>query len=383
VQEIWRSQGPLIVTVLALAAGFVAVGLVYRALRRAGRRVPILAAVARRTHKPAQVLTAILVALVAVQLTTRTGAWRGPLLHGLVLGAIGAGAWLVATLVRAAEEKVLAHMVVSRGHGVAARRARTQVTLLRRIAIAVVVLLAVGAGLSTFETVRGLGTSVLASAGLVGVIGGLAAQSMLSNLFAGLQLAFGDRLRIDDVVVVEGEWGRVEELTLGYVVVRIWDERRMILPTSYFTTTPFVNWTRSGSQIHGTVELDVDWDVPVAEMREEFQRYVSRHPLWDGRSASLQVTEATGGRVRVRAVVSAADAGKVWDLRCDVREHLVEWVRSRRPQALPRTRTELTVVTEPAGKAPPAPRDRQPLTREEPDRKPPEPRQPSAERPDA
>src|SRR5690606_39270456 len=217
---------------------------------------------------------------------------------------------------------------------------------------------AVGAGLSTFETVRGLGTSVLASAGLVGVIGGLAAQSMLSNLFAGLQLAFGDRLRIDDVVVVEGEWGRVEELTLGYVVVRIWDERRMILPTSYFTTTPFVNWTRSGSQIHGTVELDVDWDVPVAEMREEFQRYVSQHPLWDGRSASLQVTEATGGRVRVRAVVSAADAGKVWDLRCDVREHLVEWVRSRRPQALPRTRTELTVVTEPAGKAPPAPRDR-------------------------
>src|SRR5690606_41941211 len=137
-----------------------------------------------------------------------------------------------------------------------------------------------GAGLSTFETVRGLGTSVLASAGLLGVVGGLAAQSTLSNLFAGMQLAFGDRLRIDDVVVVEGEWGRVEELTLGYVVIRIWDERRMILPTSYFTTTPFVNWTRSGADIHRTVELDVDWTVPVAELREEVGRDVSQHPLW-------------------------------------------------------------------------------------------------------
>ncbi|HLV58960.1 MAG TPA: mechanosensitive ion channel domain-containing protein [Natronosporangium sp.] len=380
-QDIWRSQGPLIVTVLALVAGFVVVGLVYRALRRAGRHVPILAMVARRTHQPAQILVAILVALVAVQLTTRTGAWRGPLLHGLVLGAIAAGAWLVVTLLRVAEEKVLAYMLGPGRDGVAARRARTQVTLLRRVAIAVVVLVAVGAGLSTFETVRGLGTSVLASAGLLGVVGGLAAQSTLSNLFAGMQLAFGDRLRIDDVVVVEGEWGRVEELTLGYVVIRIWDERRMILPTSYFTTTPFVNWTRSGADIHGTVELDVDWTVPVAELREELRRYVSQHPLWDGRSVSLQVTEATGGRVRVRALLSAADGGKIWGLRCDVREHLVEWVRTRHPQALPRTRTELTVVSDPPDEAPPAPHDRHAPTREEPDRQPPEPRRPSARRP--
>jgi small-conductance mechanosensitive channel len=342
VWQLWQAQGPLIVTVVALVAGFVAVGLVYRLLRRAARRLPLVVEGGRRAHKAAQLLVAVLVALAAVSTTTDAGAWRAPLLHGLLLTAIGAGGWLVGSLLLGAEEAVTARLHLDDPANLRARRAQTQLTVLRRITIAVVGVLAVGAALYTFPAVRGLGASVLASAGLLGVIGGLAAQSTLSNLFAGMQLAFGDRLRIDDVVVVEGEWGRVEELTLGYVTIRIWDERRLILPTSYFTTTPYVNWTRSGSQILGTVELDVDWTVPVPEMREELQRYVSEHPLWDGRRVTLQVTSATGGLVRVRPLVSAADSGKVWDLQCAVREHLIEWVRAHYPYALPRTRTEIS-----------------------------------------
>jgi hypothetical protein len=164
---------------------------------------------------------------------------------------------------------------------------------------------------------------------------------VLSNVFAGLQLAFSDAVRLDDVVVVEGEWGRVEELTLSYVVVQLWDDRRLILPTSYFTTKPFQNWTRTRAAVLGTAEFDVDWAVPVQAMREELRRLVEGTDLWDGRVCVLQVTDATGGMVRVRALVSAADAPSLWDLRCLVREQLVGWIREQRPTALPRMRAEV------------------------------------------
>ena len=204
-----------------------------------------------------------------------------------------------------------------------ARRVRTQVVLLRRLTIVVIVVLAVGVMLMTFPTVRGIGAGVLTSAGVVGVVAALAAQSLLGNVFAGLQLAFSDAVRLDDVVVVEGEWGRIEELTLSYVVVQIWDDRRLILPTSYFTSKPFQNWTRTEAAVLGTAEFDVDWSIPVQSMREELRRLVEGTELWDGRVCVLQVTDATGGTVKVRALVSAADAGSLWDLRCLVREHLV------------------------------------------------------------
>jgi hypothetical protein len=176
---------------------------------------------------------------------------------------------------------------------------------------------------------------------VAGVVAALAAQSVLGNVFAGLQLAFSDAVRLDDVVVVEGEWGRVEELTLSYVVVQIWDDRRLILPTSYFTNNPFQNWTRSRAAVLGTVELDVDWSVPVPEMREELRSSLEGNPQWDGRVCVLQVTDATGPLLRLRALTSAADAPTLWDLRCQVREHLVSWVRHRYPYALPTVRTEI------------------------------------------
>jgi mechanosensitive ion channel-like protein len=195
--------------------------------------------------------------------------------------------------------------------------------------------------LMTFPGVRALGASLLASAGLISVIAALAAQSTLGNLIAGLQLAFSDAVRIDDVVVVEGEWGRIEELTLTYVAVQIWDDRRLILPTSYFTTKPFQNWTRTGSAVLGTAEIDVDWSLPIEPMREELRAVCEGTELWDGRVCVLQVTDAVGGMIRLRALVSANDAPSLWDLRCLVRERLVTWVFEHRSDSLPRLRAEV------------------------------------------
>jgi small-conductance mechanosensitive channel len=341
VQDLWAAYGPLLVTGAALTIGFLAVGVAYRLLRRLGRRLPRLRLIVRRTHQPAQALVAVLMARFAVLATTDDGAWRGPLLHGLLVAAIAVVGWLIASVLLTAFESAHTRFGHDPENNLHARRAHTQLIVLRRVTVAGVAVLTIGAVLYTFPSVRGIGTSVLASAGVIGVVAGLAAQSTLGNLIAGLQLAFGDRLRIGDVVVVEGEWGRVNEITLGYVVLKIWDQRQLILPTSYFTTTPFTSWSRHDTQILGTVELDVDWTVPVEQMRAELERYAAAHPLWDGRAVSLQVTQATGGRVQVRALVSAADGSAVWTLRCDVREHLVDWVRRHHPQALPRTRAEL------------------------------------------
>ncbi|GII80304.1 mechanosensitive ion channel protein MscS [Sphaerisporangium rufum] len=222
-----------------------------------------------------------------------------------------------------------------------ARRIRTQITLVRRVAAAVIIIVALGAMLFTFPAVRALGAGLLASAGIAGVVAGIAAQSTLSNLIAGLQLAFSDAIRLDDAVVVDGEWGRIEELTLTYVVVRVWDERRLILPVSYFTATPFENWTRYESRVVGHLMLYVDWSVPVDELRGELYRALREHPLWDQKDWTLQVTDVLpNGLVQLRALMSASDAPSVWDLKCDMREHLVGYIRRNHPDALPRFRVE-------------------------------------------
>ena len=201
-------------------------------------------------------------------------------------------------------------------------------------------LCAIAAILLTFPSARALGASLLASAGLISIVAGLAAQSSLANVFAGLQLAFTDAIRVDDVVVVADEWGRIEEITLTYVVVHVWDDRRLILPSTYFTTTPFENWTRRAADLLGTVELDVDWEVPVEAMRTELTRLLQDTDLWDRRVGILQVTDAVGGVVRVRALASAVDAPTLFDLRCYVREGLVGWLQREAPQSLPKTRWE-------------------------------------------
>ncbi len=334
-----------IVVVLAAAAiALAAVEVAHRLIQRWGRRSLLLTELAEHAHRSLQVAATVLAVQFAVRLSTGyavgTG-WRQALLHLLVLAVIAATAWLVASLLVVVEDTALARFRVDVPDNRHARRVRTQVVMLRRVTIVVIVVLTLGVMLMTFPAVRGIGAGVLTSAGVVGIVAALAAQSLLGNVFAGLQLAFSDAVRLGDVVVVEGEWGRIEELTLSYVVVQIWDDRRLILPTSYFTSTPFQNWTRTEAAVLGTAEFDVDWSVPVQPMREELRRVVESTELWDGRVCVLQVTDATGGMVKLRALVSAGSAGALWDLRCLVREHLVAWVRDQRPTAMPRLRTEV------------------------------------------
>ncbi len=336
--------GTAVAAPAAAAAALLLVEVVHRAIRRLGRRSLLLTDLAEHAHRPIQVAATVLAVQFAVRYTTGYAVgspWRQAVLHGLVLAVIAATAWLIAALLVVVEDTALARFRVDVPNNRHARRVRTQVVLLRRLTIAVIAVLAVGVVLMTFPAVRGIGAGVLTSAGVVGVVAALAAQSLLGNVFAGLQLAFSDAVRLDDVVVVEGEWGRIEELTLSYVVVQIWDDRRLVLPTSYFTSTPFQNWTRTESAVLGTAEFDLDWAIPVQAMREELRRLCEGSELWDGRVCVLQVTDATGGMIKVRALVSAADAGSLWDLRCLVREHLVAWVRDQRPTALPRIRAEV------------------------------------------
>lgn len=332
--------GEFLVPVLAATVAAAAVAGFYLILRHLGRNSALVTALVKRGHRPLQALAFAITVRVTLP-ESINGAWREPILRVLGVAIVAAAAWQVTELLLAVEDAALGRFRLDVRDNLAARRVHTQVRLVRRVTVAVIVVLAVGAVLMTFPEARAAGASVLASAGLVGVVAALAAQSTLGNIFAGLQLAFGDSLRLDDVVVVEGEWGRIEEITLSYVVVRIWDERRLILPTSYFTTTPFQNWTKTGSSVLGTIELDVDWSVPIDEMRAELNRIVESSDLWDRRVVVLQVTEATGGLIRLRALISAADSPTQWDLRCLVRERLVTWLQQNYPDARPRTRAEI------------------------------------------
>lgn len=323
--------------------------LLRRALRRLARRVPVLDAVVDHTRRPFRAFGTLVVLQATIGRGLLPDGWHDPVTHGLTLAMIATGAWLLAGALVAVEHTALSRLRVGVRDNRHARRVKTQVTLVRRVTVAAVAVIALAAMLMTFPAARTAGTSLLASAGVIGAIAALAAQSLLGNVFAGLQIAFSDAIRLDDVVVVEEQWGRIEEVTLTYLVVRLWDDRRLVLPTSYFMSQPFENWTRREAALLGTVELDVDWSVPVDQLREELRRTLERTSLWDGRECVLQVTDATHTLVRVRALVSAADAADLWDLRCLVRERLVRWVREVEPDALPKLRTEPVAVPSPHG----------------------------------
>ena len=262
--------------------------------------------------------------------------WR--LMWALMVASV---AWLVSGLALFFEDLWLDRYRIDVADNRIARRVHTQVLILRRLTVVVIVVVAAAAILFSLPGAQAVGASVLASAGLVSIIAGLAAQSTLANVFAGMQLAFSDAIRVEDVVIVEEEWGRVEEITLTYVVVHIWDDRRMVLPSTYFTSTPFQNWTRRNSELIGSVEFDLDWRVSPPQMREELDRVLAATDLWDDRVSVLQVTDAVGGYVRIRVLVSAVDAPTLFDLRCLVRESLVTWLHTMGPAALPRERVEI------------------------------------------
>ncbi len=229
------------------------------------------------------------------------------------------------------------------------RKIRTQLQFIRNLAIAVIVILAACLILLSFNNLRKLGVSLLTGVGVGGIIIGFAAQKSLGNLLAGFQLAFTQPLRIDDVLVVEGEWGRVEEITLTYVVLNIWDQRRLILPINYFIEKPFQNWTRNTADILGTVFIYLDYTIPLESLREEFSRLLEKDPLWDKRVKVMQITNFTEKTMEVRALMSASSSGNAFDLRCNIREGLITFIQQNFPGALPRHRTIIE------GSPPPSP----------------------------
>jgi small-conductance mechanosensitive channel len=232
-----------------------------------------------------------------------------------------------------------------------ARKHNTQVRVLVRAIDVVLVVLTTGAALMTFPSVRQYGVSLLASAGAAGIIVGLGARPLLSNLFAGIQLAITQPIRIDDAVIVEGEWGKVEEITSTYVVVRIWDLRRLVVPLSYFIEKPFQNWTRQTSALIGSAMIYVDYSAPVDAIRAELERIVKASKNWNGDVVNLQVTDAKERTMELRAIMSANSSGAAFDLRCEVREGLIAFLQREHPGALPRERNEVS-VTERARKGP-------------------------------
>jgi small-conductance mechanosensitive channel len=255
--------------------------------------------------------------------------------HALEVAVIISFAWLLMSAVRVTQyfvnRKIDIHTLTD---NLRQRRLLTQLMYVRRVINIIIILVATGAVLLTFETMRKLGTGLLTGVGIGGIIIGFAAQRSLSNLLAGFQIAFTQPIRIDDEVVVEGQFGIIEQITLTYVVVRIWDERRLVLPINYFIEKPFENWTRTTSSMHGTVYLYTDYNIPVEWLRNEFLRIVQAHPLWDKRTAILVVTDAKEKTMELRALMSAQTSGQVWDLRCAVREQLINAIAHNYPQSL-------------------------------------------------
>jgi len=259
--------------------------------------------------------------------------------------------WLIINATHVLSDAVALRFKVDVKDNLRARKIHTQLRVLRRLIIIVVVIVAVASILMTFPKVKQLGTAILASAGIIGIVVGLAAQKTIGTFIAGLQIAFTQPIRLDDVVIVEGEWGRIEEITLTYVVVRIWDLRRLIIPITYFIETPFQNWTRVSADILGTVFIYVDHTVPIDAVRAELQRILEGSEWWDRKVCVLQVTNTSERTVELRALMSAEDASVAWTLRCHVREKLVEFVREKYPHALPRLRAELNKLENPSAES--------------------------------
>jgi small-conductance mechanosensitive channel len=230
------------------------------------------------------------------------------------------------------------------------RKIRTQLQFIRKLMISLILICTACAVLLSFESLRKIGAGLLTGVGIGGIIIGFAAQRSLANLLAGFQIAFTQPIRIDDVLVVEGEWGRVEEITLTYVVLNIWDQRRLILPINYFIEKPFQNWTRTHSDLLSFVMLYMDYSVPVDAIRKEFNSFIQNHPLWDKRVAVVQVTNTTDKTIEIRLLVSAMNSGQGFDLRCFLREHMIAFIQKNYPDSLPKLRMS---IEQPATTLPP------------------------------
>ncbi len=337
----WLLSGAILAGVIGLA--YVAHRVVFSLAQRMALRTDSVIddSLVRHGRRPAKwifPLLAIVLTLPALPLRTNI---LQPLQHAIGLCLIVSIAWVIALLADVLTDVAYARYRIDVSDNLTARRIRTQIQVLRRIFIVVVIIITLAIMLMTFPAIRTLGTSLLASAGLAGLIIGMAMKPTLSSLIAGLQIALTEPIRIEDVVIVEGEWGWIEEIETTYVVVRTWDLRRLVVPLSYFIEHPFQNWTRRTADLLGTVFLYLDYRVPVEEVRQELRHVLETSGMWDGKVCGLQVTNATERTMELRALMSAPDSSKAWDLRCHVREELIKFLQKRYPESLPRSRVEI------------------------------------------
>jgi small-conductance mechanosensitive channel len=330
--SLWSVGGIAIAFALALLIHFI----LFRAARRLNlRKQMVLAQALLYCEKPTRLMMLLLLEMAALPFLPISAGVKSIVSHGIGIVLIATIAWLLVAMVDLVEA-VLAHKYsIEMADNLAARRVRTQVQVLRRIIVMMIVLIAIAGVLMTFPAIRHIGESLFASAGLAAVVAGLAARTMLSNLLAGVQIALTQPIRLEDAVVVEGEWGWVEEITTTFVVVRIWDLRRLVLPISYFIEKPFQNWTRKSADLLGTVFLYTDYSVPVEEVRQELLRILQSSQLWDGKTWGLQVSNSTDRTLELRALMSAPNGSRAWDLRCLVREKLLQFLQQQYPESLP------------------------------------------------
>ena len=353
----WLPEWLVVVIVVAVfvAAGWLAHLLVFAVLRRLVRsRDMFWRGVVERARRKLR----ILIILIAVGLSVTvspldpepSASVRAVILFLTIL-VVG---WIVMGTVEMWAVVYLRKFNLEAEDNLAARKHVTQTRILQRAAVILIGLVTVALALMTIGAVRQWGVSLLASAGVVGIVAGLALQPFLKNLVAGIQIATAQPIRIDDAVIVENEWGQIEEITSTYVVVRLWDWRRMILPLSYFIEKPFQNWTRETARLIGTAFLYVDYEAPMDRLRAELERICRASPLWDGDVVNLQVTEVTDRVAQVRCLASARNAPTVFDLRCEIREKMLAFMRDQCPEALPRDRLNVPLLAAAGGATPPA-----------------------------
>ncbi|HEU5073394.1 MAG TPA: mechanosensitive ion channel family protein [Polyangiaceae bacterium] len=345
-------------TVVGFLAGRLVASLAVRALARAVARTawrfddPVIESLSA----PLRWTVPLLIVRALVPLFSLSDAVIAWISHALLVALILCLGWIAVRFLQLGEKYIAVHYRLDADGALEARSVLTKVRVLKNIAHFGIAVVTIAGALLTFESVRSLGAGLLASTGVVGVILGFAGQKSIATLISGIHIAIAEPIRVDDVVVVEGEWGRIEEITLTYVVIRIWDLRRLVVPVNYFLEKPFQNWTRVSTDLLGAAPLHVDYSAPLTELRAEFDRIVEASPLWDRQTKVLQVTDATDSTLVVRPLMSAKNASDAWDLRCEVREKLIQFLQQHHPHALPRRRAEIVASTPEAAaaQAPPA-----------------------------
>lgn len=340
--KVYISNNSLLYLLTLLGVGFVIGVIIYQLIKKVVHSTFEIenGIINKKLKSPFYLIFSLITAQIFYSFLAFEGAVSELISKALFVFFVIVFAWLIARVIQLVSMIVETQLKTDKVDNLQERKILTQYAYINKIIYFVLILVAVSVILLSFDNVRKVGMSLLASAGITGIIVGLAAQKTISNLLAGFQIAFTQPIRLDDVVIVEKQWGRIEEITLTYVVVRIWDWRRMIVPLTYFIDTPFQNWTRNNSDLLGGVSLWVDYTVPVEELREELRRLLKTSPLWDEKIEVLQVIDSSEKCMLLRALMTSKTSQASWDLRCFVREGLIKFIQEKYPESLPKFRIE-------------------------------------------